>query len=793
MVIPSDAKQSRARFFRSRAIDQTTRLFDWEPIRAGLVLAAVLWYLGVSPISALLAPSIWIAQGVTGAWIISQFSARVNREHELLFVLGPGALLGIGATTATFLLSQGGVLGTTLTLGLLMFGSIAWFHARPLDQGGRPHTGSTPMLLLACCALFANSREFPSLLMPSIALFVLGLVWDCRATRSYRIIISAGACGLLAFSAIKRSTFWWWVSDDTTLLSAMGTMVVKRGHIADTAGWPTDSYHWFLHAWLALWNQQIGGYIFETYQVVWPFIAGVSVFASLWLTLSYSLGANLSPLQLLFLGLAGAGLIRLEWPAPQQQQPFLFAMVGVGAWWLNARSKHSQISKLRALAGLSVIGILIPIVLYLAKPSLIAAWGLLVAGAVIEFARRRYRLNTFACLVLAASVVVAGVSMMRIGSSWVSGRYITSFDISYLSPELGWCERSSLADILTCIFSLEVTLMFAFAIAIIVLTLWRFPASTRTLVVLVLPLVLAYLPFRLLVSSGTYSGASSFYVLPVMGMMTVILLALAVLLSTKTIKTSAFAMSSIMALFAVQLGTQWDLLSDPLGPILLRSVVSQYLSSLDVAVLILAVAGAVCVASVMSRRNWFTGMAAATCCAVSVVPAAHLISEAAKTEDSVLRTARPSDYLGPADIEDVAVWLREHSAIDTLIATNYLCTEDRVDECRRSSASTTCASKTAELPAGWVLPALSEREFLYLSQGWFIRPRSVVLHDVSTRLGSEISQSSIDALVVRGVNFYVASREHSSQVSWRKFIENASFVSENFAIVSIGELRRSLQ
>jgi len=788
MVRLTHLKWGKGTDHRFHAVDQFTTTFSWALVRAWLLFAAVLWYLGISPVSALLAVAIWIAQGMTGAWIIGQISARVNRGHDLLFVLGPGAVLGIGATVGTFLLLRGGTVGTTLTLGLLMVGSIAWLRVQPRAQVGSDCCDTTPVALLAGCALVANAGEFSNLLLPGVALLALGVVWAYRPAWSYRIVVAAVALALLITSAAKRSMYWWWASDDTTMLAAIGTIVVKRGRIADTAGWSTESYHWFLHAWLALWSRLSDGYIFETYQVAWPFVAAVSVFASFWLTLSILLGAEFSPVQLLLLGLAGAGLVRLEWTAPQEQQPFLFAMVTVGAWWLNTRRTQNQRSKTRAIIGLFVMAVAIPAVLYLAKPSLIAAWGLLVAGVAIEAARRRYRLSFFACAVLAMAVVVAGVSAMRIGSTWVSGRYITTFGISYPSPDLGWCERGSFALTVTCLFSLRATLMVAFIVSIVVLCLQRFSSHTRTLVVLMLPLVLAYLPFRLLVSSGVGSGAPSFYRLPEMAMMMVILLALAVLLSTKRITASVMALLSAVTFVAVQLSVRWELPSDLLGPVLLQFVVTQYLSSLDVAILMFAVVGAACVAVVVSRSERLIAIAAATCCVVSLVPIANLVSEPAEPEESVLRMSRP-EFLGPADIEDVSTWLRNHTANDAVLATNYLCDEDRIDECRRSSPSTMCAFREPVLTASWVLPALSKRDFLYLSQGWDVRPRSFILHEISTRLSNEISRPAIEALVARGVSFFVASRAHSNQDSWRVFVANASFTSKNFAVVDLEALR----
>lgn len=784
-------KKGNTRSLRRQAKDRISTFFERELFGTVFVLAILLWYLGVSPVSALLATSFWVAQGVTGAWIISRLSARISQKHELLFVLGPGALLGIAVTTSTYIIGQGGTFGATLSVGLILLGSIGWFRSRSTSAATQTRNGSSRTLLLTGCALLANSGEFPNLLMSSVAMIAIGLVSARRVTWPSRVVIAASAFGLLTYSELRRDAYWWWASDDTTMLSAIGTMVVRRGHIADTAGWPTESYHWFLHAWLALWNQLSSGQIFETYQVVWPVVAAVSVLASLWLIFSLSLGTAPAPFQFFCTAIAAAGLLRLEWPAPQEQQPFLFAMIAAGMWWLATRTASDMTSVLKSTTGLVVVGILIPLVLYFSKPSLIAAWGLLLAGAALEYARHRYRLNVLACVILAGAVVVAGVSMMRIGSSWVSGRYITSFGISYLSPDLGWCERGSFAHTVTCVLSLRVTLILAFLLAVAVLVFCKFPGRTKSYVVLLLPLVLAYLPFRLLVSSGVGSGAPSFYRLPEMGMMAMILLALATLLLTGTAKVSTYVLLSILAFVAVQLTAVWRAPSDALGPLLLRFTTSQYLYSRDVAVLAVCIGGALLLSGFVNRQGRLIGAVSAVFCVISVVPLANLTSEVAETENSTIRATRP-EYLGPRDLDDVARWLGQYAPPDALIATNYLCDENRIDECRRSTPSTVCVSREPVLTASWALMALSEREFLYLSQGWEVRPSSFFLHEVSTRLSGDVSLSSVNALITRGVTIYVASREHSSPRSWQQFMANALFRSENFAIVSLERLRDTL-
>lgn len=525
--------------------------------------------------------------------------------------------------------------------------------------------------------------------------------------------------------------------------------------------------------------------------MMWPLVASVSVFAALWLILNFASGVAVLPQQFAGLGVIGAGLVQIEWTAPQEQQPFLYAMIAICAWWLGHNSRRGLFSKPKTTIGVVMVIALIPMVLYLTKPSLLAAWGLLVAGSAIEYLRRKFHFGLIACLVLACSVLSIGVSLMRLGSSWVSNRYTTSFKIEFLSSDLGWCQRGSLFHAVLCVLSLKAVFIAVLAAALVMLMVARFATDSLTLVVLVLPLTLAFLPFNLLITSGVGSGAPSFYRLSEMAVVTLVLLALRISWSARSAMGLALTVFLGVAFVAVQAGMRLEFLSDFVGPLLLRVNILQYLDSADVIAVLLSVFGGLLISQVLFRRGLAIGLAAAACFAIGSIPTAQLVSETMSPEDQSLRATRP-EFLGPSDIEAAAAWLRQHTKFETLIATNYLCDGARMDECLHSNPDRECAYRQPVLTASWVLSALSQREFMYLSQGWHNRPSSYFLHEASTRLGSEVSASALDELTSRNVELFVASREHSSPQSWAQFGRRGLFASEHFIIVDLDDLREEL-
>jgi hypothetical protein len=153
----------------------------------------------------------------------------------------------------------------------------------------------------------------------------------------------------------------------------------------------------------------------------------------------------------------------------------------------------------------------------------------------------------------------------------------------------------------------------------------------------------------------------------------------------------------------------------------------------------------------------------------------------------VTRLSRPADF-GPADIEQLADWLKKNTTSNALLATNFLCPSDRLVECSDSTAAIACAREQPALMASWALAALSKRDFLYLSQSWSSRPHDYFLHQQSVSLGVDLSVESIRGLQDNGVSFFVASRDHTSPRVWSQLRNGAVLATDHFVVVSLKQV-----
>ena len=768
---------------------QMTKRFQrtTEVMMPVLALTGVLTFLGLPPSIALFAGTTWVAVGLLGGSIICAFVGEVEVRLRLPLALGPGTLLGIGLIVFAYLGVRGGWLGFALVLAFLGAGTMLWLQLSQSASAGGLNNHTTLLLVLISGALIANSKEFPNLLVPGFGGLLASYTWSLPRNTLWRGGSLMIAAGTLIYDVIVRPSYWWWSSDDTTTLSGIGTIIVERGRVADTAGWSTGSHHWLLHAWLALWNQLSFGQIFETYLIAWPIVAATSLFASLWLCIQLYVGRDISPIVHLSVALVTAGLVRLEWPAPQEQQPFVFAMIASAALWLNkARSPQSS-DVWRLIGGIALVFGVVPAVLFVLKPSLLIAHLLIVIGAgLVRMGATHGKRLVFA---LAASIgtISTGIGLMSFGGAWVSQRSFTTLDIDWFPNDLGWCRYASRMGSLACVLSLQVKLFVGALLAGGTLWMLRAKASLRVSPVVLLPLVIAYLPLRYFVSSGVGSGAPSFYRLSEIALMLFIALGVAVTLSQDDTRLRLVPLLFVLALLTTWLSEGPSRAYDSVDRFLVGFPPLRYLNASDVMAITLAIA----VALVLAKLRLFSGSSAryaiTSLVLVSMLPVGRMVFTSATSENDATRLSRPADF-GPQDIEHVGQWLRENTSFGTLLATNYLCPNQRLDECTREKPEKACPQHEPSLMASWALTALSRREFLYLSQGWDSNTLYYFIHRTSTRLGSELSPSAVSELESLGVSYYVASRPHSNPRVWSQLLSSAEFSTNNFAVVPLAKL-----
>jgi len=763
------------------------------------VIAFALCYLGVTPISALLLSTWWMATGVFGSWILQIVLGRVSARHLPLLILGPGALLGMGLVVATYLAVGGNMVAHFAALGV--FGIAAWkqhtssrgqrIGSQPSPIETREISPATATFVLLGGALLANAKQFPNLLIPGVAVLLATMVMHGRHRLSLRILFFCIAGAALANDVFTRADYWWVTSDDTTTLAGVGTMIIERGRIADTAGWPTSSHHWLLHAWLALWNNLSLHHVFETYLIAWPLVAAMSLSASLWIGLELFLGRSLDVKNFALVLAALAGIVRFEWTAPQEQQPYVFALVACSALLLSERQSRTARQPAQTILAIVLGVVVLPVGFYVLKPSLLVAYGLLLVGTAAVWLGLTHGTRLFIAVAVSFLAIASGITLMSLGESVVSGRSFTKITIGFFPRDLGWCQAdSSRLGSLACIFSLQALLFAGGLLALVVIWVLRRHVSLAVSPLVLMPLILAYVPLRYFVNSDVGSGSPSFYRLPEMAVMLVIAIGLAAALVNTSLSNGIIFAAVAIALLANRVGQGPGDIYDWVDSILTSSRFSRFLNATDVTALVIALVAGVMLSQLPRFRARPARHAVMVLLLVSLLPMTRIGLKSWNAEPAAEHASRPA-YLGPADIEEVSTWMRENTKFGTLYATNFLCPSYRLDECSREKPEIVCARRHPVLFASWALTALSRREFLYLSQDWS-KGNNYFSHRLSTQLGSEVSLAAVDALANQGVDFYVVSRIHSNPRAWSLLRDAAEVSTENFALVSLSRLQRDL-
>jgi len=307
-------------------------------------------------------------------------------------------------------------------------------------------------------------------------------------------------------------------------------------------------------------------------------------------------------------------------------------------------------------------------------------------------------------------------------------------------------------------------------------------------------LVIVYLPLRYLISSSVGSGAPSFYGLSEITMMMVVALGVSVVITRLQRPLSVLAVVAGLSMAIHSVSRMSGVVYDSVDAILIASRVFRFLSPADGIALLFTVVVATGVSTKTALIEPSTRIhryLVIFFALVAFLPIARLSTESAIGAVDPVRLSRPS-YLGPSDIEMVGDWLRDNTDFSTLLATNFLCPESRLAECRNSARQIACARSQPALTASWALTALSRREFTYLSQPWDSRSIHYFEHLTATKLGSELSLDAVGELEDLGVSKYVASRAHTSPAVWPRLRSVSELTTENFVVVSLSEVAKLL-
>lgn len=755
-------------------------------------LAAIFFFLGISVETAVLASSIWIALAATGGFIIQSLIGTVRPQLRVLIAIGPGTLLGLGLAVFVYLSVRGGSLGIVVVVSLFLFGTYCWLRNFGSDESVIEEVIPSPLVLFGA-ALFVNSREFPNLLASGITLLVVGVTFRSLVNRAHRFGLVAVMLLVMLRDVVTRPEYWWWSSDDTTTLAGIGTIIIERGRVADVAGWSTASHHWLLHAWLALWNLLSRGHIFTTYMVAWPIVAALSLCSSIVLCLVSFFHRRLTPSVFAIVAVSAAGLLQLEWAAPQEQHPFVFGLIACCAMWLAFRSEKPRASVGRFLIRLGICALVLPVFFFLLKPTLLVAYALLVLGTALAYLGLDRGYRWFFSLLVSAVAVGIGIIALWLGSPRISQNSFTSLGIQYLPPDLGWCRVDSAPYASLCVLSLQAVLISTAFLSVLAIWLLRHSMNLRISLVMFLPLVVAYLPLRMFISSKVFTGAPSFYRLSEMALMLIVIVGLSGTLlvamsNRRELLVAAALMGSALALI-VWLNRSPSAIYNAVDSWIVRFSVTRYLNASDAIALSVSLLTGLVMARLKPVSNWRHASLVTVLILFALLPTARLVTKNVTTDHETIRLSRPS-YLGPRDIEDVGRWLEENLDSRSLLATNFLCGDDRIAECTNSSSQIECPRTEPALMASWALTALSKREFVYLSQFWDSETNYYALHQLSTNLGNDLSSASVLQLERAGVSHYVASRTHSDADVWRILRDTAKFSTENFAVVVLQDLSK---
>jgi hypothetical protein len=295
------------------------------------------------------------------------------------------------------------------------------------------------------------------------------------------------------------------------------------------------------------------------------------------------------------------------------------------------------------------------------------------------------------------------------------------------------------------------------------------------------------------ISSKVFTGAPSFYRLSEMALMLIVIVGLSGTLlvamsNRRELLVAAALMGSALALI-VWLNRSPSAIYNAVDSWIVRFSVTRYLNASDVFALSVSLLTGLVMARLKPVSNWRHASLVTVLILFALLPTARLVTKNVTTDHETIRLSRPS-YLGPRDIEDVGRWLEENLDSRSLLATNFLCGDDRIAECTNSSSQIECPRTEPALMASWALTALSKREFVYLSQFWDSETNYYALHQLSTNLGNNLSSASVLQLERAGVSHYVASRTHSDADVWRILRDTAKFSTENFAVVVLQDLSK---
>ena len=714
------------------------------------VFTAAFGYLEVPYGNALLIGFAVSLHAAFGTYVLTRVFTGVT--HPLLFLIGPGLIVGGALSFALFQLVGRGLLGLAavgvagLASALRLANNSGW---RTNDKG-RFWTISQ----LVGLAALAMTWEFGELLPVAAGLFICGFFTASspRYPRVVRWLAIVLAGGLAVIPLLLRRPFWWLVTDDYQLFEVMSRHFTRDGVFA---GWGDDNwlrYHWLSYAWSGLLNY-FGGSpdAFVTLTRVMPVTYSLSLGASLLLVAAHlSSDRSISRLAMLS-AWAIVALNRLDWSGTSTSGVYaaLAAFVALAVTQFYFGSSRS------ARFGLCTIGAL---VISLTKmPSFFAFLVFVMLFETwIETSRWRFAvrnaLRVFAMIIVTV-LVVAAIAVV--------GNKVGGWDFGVGNASLG--ELGQFGDwfaVLGLVFG-----NFWWWIAILVAAVWmplggdsRAERLAKGLAYVALPLALVALisDLRVLAPRNTAQYVSD---------PTYFLASLVLLPSTQRLARSlgrwVVRLSVVLSGVLVGAGFLWERqglgvkLWDHLGTTtfqwnpqkveVLQSVTADGRFALALTALPIALVGLL---FVQARHLLLISLPLALATFTIIGYTEHSMDEFAR-ERSAEEIA--SNY-GSEDVRAVGDWLSQNSSYSDIVATNYL-----------------VGATTGGSISDFVLAVWSDREFLVLGPQLGADPRENDPEiSASLDFAERASDETCRELLNRGVRWFIVDLRLTETRAWTR-------------------------
>lgn len=722
---------------------------------AWVTLAGSLMFLEVPWLSALLVSAVFLLHGFLGVRVLRIIIPLKNTS--LLFVIGPGVVIGGAISFAIFQLFGRGWVGGIASLLISISATVREF--REIDQAPDQIYNVQLLVQLTGLAALALTREFSELLPIAVAVMFVSLMtitirfWNATCALISVLVITT--VGLVTF--VTRPDYWWLISDDYQILEVQTRHWTKAGPFEAWGAHDWSKYHWLPNGWVGMIGQlaHISEPFVATTRVA-PYLYSIVLGASLFLACELSLPRNLKLRSEVWIAVVSIGawlvlsLNRPDWSGTTTGAATAVIASVIALFCAMGRIK-SQISE-RVMIYLLVF----PITALTKLPAVLStavAVAALETSQLLKGARPRSRLLLSLVICVAVSILI--LFLLPILSALTDGY----FQVRSKNPNLG--QLSELGELgVVMIITLRNLPRVGIALLILI-ALIRHTQATRTyqlhetsgaFLLTLLPAGLLAIGCDLLIFGGTqvHEYFSNTLYLPATLSS---LISLPVLLKDNARSLSRISMSLLVAaafhyLIAPNLSDVWYKLQRLVGfSVLAAELGSFYLADATFWFIVVALISGILAAAV--RPKLVTALlptiifVLVTLALMSQVPQFKAEFRAEPNQDLIAR------ILGDDSIRAVSDWIHTNTESGDLVGTNFLADSDQ------------------NLLSDYSLAVWSDREFFVLGPAFFAKNqaqrKAVWLSTDFAQTGSEVTARQ---LMREGVRWFILDTNLTENRDW---------------------------